>query len=197
MSFEECQRRSQAQTWNVLAACFLTISTTRCHAKKIAPWNVSILAALAALISSLGGGGWCLTVFKQFNSNTGLYHFRLRLETLQTFDQSDVQMKRQKGELHSALTSIGSTWNDWIFKCVQCVQIAWKSLEKSTAVLCDIFVTSRNTPSDLNYECCCIYAASSQGFLLQRLETSFLFWTRWWLQCLQAQKRLQKISSVS
>ena len=59
-------------------------------------------------------------------------------------------------------------------------------------MLCDILVSSRKDhPSDLNYDCC-INAASPQGFLLQRWETSdsFLFYTRWRLQCLQAQKLL-------
>ena len=61
-----------------------------------------------------------------------------------------------------------------------------------SCVLCDILVSSRKDhPSDLNYDCC-INAASPQGFLLQRWETSdsFLFYTRWRLQCLQAQKLL-------
>ena len=140
-------------------------------------------------------------------SVTGLCHFRLRLETLQTFDQSDEWWKDKKTNSTPLLLPLDQlkmigfsnvcTYNATHEAIPGLCTKSLKEFGKSTAVLCDILVTSRNTPSDLNYECCCIYAASSQGFLLQRLETSFLFWTRWWLQCLQAQKRLQNISSVS
>ena len=54
MSFEECERGSQAQAWNVLTACFLTISTRQCRRQKqIARWSASFFTSI--------GFTWILT----------------------------------------------------------------------------------------------------------------------------------------
>ena len=64
--------------------------------KQIALGNASFLAALEPPVPTLG------KVLSQH-----CWHFRLRLGTLQTLAQSDVQMKREKGERQKVKTKKG------------------------------------------------------------------------------------------